>query len=144
MIKVICVGKIKESFYREAILEYLKRIQKYHKLEIIEVMDSTVKQERELILKKIDKRDYIITLEIEGKQIDSLEFSELIDKTFLNYSNITFIIGGSLGLTEDLLNKCDFKICFSKMTFPHQLIRIFLLEQIFRGFKISNGETYHR
>lgn len=144
MIKVICVGKIKESFYREAILEYLKRIQKYHKLEIIEVMDSTVKQERELILKKIDKRDYIITLEIEGKQIDSLEFSELIDKTFLNYSNITFIIGGSEGLDDEIKNLSNYKLSFSKLTFPHQLFRVILLEQIYRSFKILHHESYHK
>lgn len=144
MIKVICVGKIKESFYREAILEYLKRIQKYHKLEIIEVMDSTVKQERELILKKIDRRDYIITLEIEGKQIDSLEFSELIDKIFLNYSNLTFIIGGSEGLDDEIKNLSNYKLSFSKLTFPHQLFRVILLEQIYRSFKILHHESYHK
>ena len=88
MIKIICVGKIKESFYREAIEEYLKRILKYHKLEIIEVSDSNVKAEKELILKKIDKKDYIITMEIEGKQLSSMEFAELIDKTLINNSNI--------------------------------------------------------
>ena len=144
MIKIICVGKIKESFYRDAILEYKKRMGKYHKLEIIEVMDSNIHQEKELILKKIDNRDYIITMEIEGNQLNSLEFSELIDKTFLNHSTITFIIGGSDGLHDDIKKLSNYKLSFSKMTFPHQLFRIILLEQIYRSFKILNNESYHK
>ena len=102
MIRIICVGKIKESFYRDAIDEYMKRLSKYHKVEIIEVMDSNIKNEKELILKKLDKRDYIVTMEIEGKQLSSLEFSGLIDKTLINNSNITFIIGGSDGLDDEI------------------------------------------
>ena len=144
MIKIICVGKIKEAFYRDAILEYLKRLGKYHKVEIIEVMDSNIKQEKELILKKIDSKDFIVTMEIEGKELSSLEFSEFIDKTLINYSNITFIIGGSDGLDEEIKKLSNYKLSFSKMTFPHQLFRVILLEQIYRSFKILHNESYHK
>ena len=144
MIKIICVGKIKEVFYRDAVMEYMKRLGKYHKVEIIEVMDSNINQERDLILKKIDKKDYIITMEIEGKQLSSLEFSMLLDKTLVNNSNITFIIGGSDGLALEIKNLANYKLSFSKMTFPHQLFRIILLEQIYRAFKIQHNESYHK
>ena len=144
MIKIICVGKIKESFYRDAIFEYLKRLSKYHKVQIIEVADSNIKLEKELILKKVDLKDYIITLEIEGKQIGSVEFSNLIDKTLISNSNITFIIGGSDGLDDEIKNLSNYKLSFSKMTFPHQLFRVVLLEQIYRAFRIINNESYHK
>lgn len=144
MIKIICVGKIKEKFFKDAIDEYMKRLSKYHKIEIIELIDSNIKQEKDLILKKIDTKDYIITMEIEGKQLNSLELSKLIDKTFLNYPNITFIIGGSEGLDEEIKNIANYKLSFSNLTFPHQLFRIILLEQIYRSFKILNNETYHK
>ena len=144
MIKIICIGKIKEKFYRDAIEEYMKRLSKYHKVEIIELLDSNIKQEKELILKKIDSKDYIITMEIEGKQLTSIELSEMLDKTFLNYSNITFIIGGSDGLDDEIKNLSNYKLSFSKLTFPHQLFRVILLEQIYRSFKILNNETYHK
>ena len=144
MIKIICIGKIKEKFYRDAIEEYIKRLSKYHKVEIIELPDSNIKQEKELILKKIDSKDYIITMEIEGKQLTSIELSEMLDKTFLNYSNITFIIGGSDGLDDEIKNLSNYKLSFSKLTFPHQLFRVILLEQIYRSFKIINNETYHK
>ena len=144
MIKIICVGKIKEKFYREAIEEYLKRLSKYHKINIIEVNDSNPKLEASEILKKIDSKDYIVTLEIEGKQLSSLELSNFIDKTFLNYSNITFIIGGSEGLDQEIKSKANYKLSFSNLTFPHQLFRVILLEQIYRSFKILNNETYHK
>ena len=144
MIKIICVGKIKEKFYRDAIEEYLKRLQKYHKIIIDEVMDSNPKNEGELILKKIQDKDYIITLEIEGKEITSIELSELIEKTFLKTSNITFIIGGSDGLSDDIKKRANYHLSFSKLTFPHQLFRVILLEQIYRSFKIINHETYHK
>ena len=144
MIKIICIGKIKEKFYRDAIAEYMKRLSKYNKVEIIELPDSNIKQEKELILKKIDSKDYIITMEIEGKQLTSIELSEMLDKTFLNYSNITFIIGGSDGLDDEIKNLSNYKLSFSKLTFPHQLFRVFLLEQIYRSFKILNNETYHK
>ena len=144
MIKIICVGKIKEAFFRDAISEYMKRLGKYHKVEIIEVADSNIKEEKELILKKIDKKDYIITMEIEGRENTSIEFSNLIDKTLINNSNITFIIGGSDGLDDDIKKLSNYKLSFSKMTFPHQLFRVILLEQIYRSFKIMNNESYHK
>ena len=144
MIKIICVGKIKESFYRDAILEYVKRLSKYHKVMIIEVNDSNMKEEKDLILKKIDNKDYIVTMEIEGKQFSSLEFAEMIDKTLISYANITFIIGGSDGLDDEVKKLSDLKLSFSKMTFPHQLFRVVLLEQIYRGFKILHNESYHK
>ena len=144
MIKIICVGKIKESFYRDAIGEYLKRLSKFHKVEIIEVMDSDMRQERDLILRKIDKRDFIVTLEIDGKQLDSVEFSCLIDKKLMDNANITFIIGGSDGLDWEIKKLSNYKLSFSKLTFPHQLFRIILLEQIYRAFKIIHNESYHK
>ena len=144
MIKIICVGKIKEAFYRDAINEYMKRLTKYHKVEIIEVADSNIKEEKELILKKIDKRDYIITLEIEGRENTSEYFANLIDKTLINNSNITFIVGGSDGLDDEIKKLSNYKLSFSRMTFPHQLFRVILLEQIYRAFRIINNESYHK
>lgn len=144
MIKIICVGKIKESFYRDAIDEYMKRLSKYHKVEIIEVMDSNINSEKELILKKIDKKDFVVTMEIEGKEISSVEFANFIDKTLMNYGNITFVIGGSAGLDNEVKSLSNYKLSFSKMTFPHQLFRVILLEQIYRSFKINNNESYHK
>ena len=144
MIKIICVGKIKEAFYRDAIVEYMKRLSKYHKVEIIEVADSNIRHEKELILKKVDKKDYIITMEIEGRENTSIEFANLIDKTLINNSNITFIIGGSDGLDDEIKKLSNYKLSFSKMTFPHQLFRVILLEQIYRAFKIMNNESYHK
>ena len=144
MIKIICVGKIKESFYRDAIDEYLKRLSKYHKVEIIEVMDSNIKGEKELILKKIDKKDYIVTMEIEGNNLSSTELSKFIDKTLITNSNITFIIGGSDGLDDEIKKISNYKLSFSRLTFPHQLFRVILLEQIYRAFKIINNESYHK
>ena len=144
MIKIICVGKIKESFFREAIDEYLKRMGKYHKVEIIEVMDSNIKNEKDLILKKLDRKDFIITLEIEGKQLSSVEFAGMLDRTLMEKANVTFIIGGSDGLDEEIKVLSNSKLSFSKMTFPHQLFRVVLLEQIYRSFKIMHNESYHK
>ncbi len=144
MIKIICVGKVKEAFYRDAIDEYMKRMGKYHKVEIIEVADSNIKDEKELILKRIDKKDYIITMEIEGKENTSIEFSKLIDRILMERSNITFIIGGSDGLDDEIKRISNYKLSFSRMTFPHQLFRVILLEQIYRAFKIMNNESYHK
>ena len=144
MIRIICVGKIKEKFYQDAINEYLKRLQKYHKIIIEEVIDSDIKHESELILKKIKELDYIVTLEIEGKSINSIEFAEFIDKSFLKTSTITFIIGGSNGLSNEIKQRANHHLSFSKLTFPHQLFRVILLEQIYRSFKIINNETYHK
>ena len=149
MIKIICVGKIKEKFYEEATFEYLKRLSKYTNVQIIEVQDEpnvqkTLKVEAERILKHIKENDYIITLEIEGKQLSSLEFASKLEKTMITNSNITFIIGGSLGLDNSIKQRSNYALSFSKMTFPHRLFRIILLEQIYRSFKIINNETYHK
>ena len=144
MIKIICVGKIKEQYLKDAILEYKKRISKYHKLEIIELPDNSIEEEGNAILKVINDKDYVINLEIEGKMIDSIEFSNRIEKIFIEHSNITFIIGGSDGLSDKIKAISNFKLSFSKMTFPHQLFRVILLEQIYRAFKIMKNETYHK
>ena len=143
--------KIKEKFFKDAIEEYLRRISKYSKIEIIEVNDVDLNnkdlnlgKEKESLLKYINDKDYIVTLEIEGKQMSSEEFSQTIDKTLIDYPNITFIIGGSYGIHNDIKNKSNLKLSFSKMTFPHQLFRIILLEQIYRGFKIIKNESYHK
>lgn len=144
MIKIICVGKIKESYIKEGILDYQKRISKYHKIEIIEVMDSNIDEEKDRILKYIDKKDYLITLDIEGNNLSSLELADKIDKTFITNSNITFIIGGSNGIHKDIKELSNYSLSFSKLTFPHQLFRLILLEQIYRCFKILNNETYHK
>ena len=156
-IDIVCVGKLKEPYLKDAILEYTKRLSKYCHIQIIEVADeklpsrlnvSIIKEikqkEAHRIFEHIKKDSYVICLDLLGKELSSVDFSKKLDNLSLITSNITFIIGGSLGLTNKILTASNDKICFSKMTFPHQLIRIFLLEQLFRGFKISNGETYHR
>ncbi len=156
-IHIICVGKLKEQYFKDAIAEYSKRLTKYCKLEIIEVTDeklpskinnsiiNEIKTKECLKIKSKIKRDsYIISLDLSGKKLSSTQFSKKIEDISLNYnSSINFIIGGTLGLTDDILNISNEKLSFSNMTFPHQLIRIFLLEQLFRSFKISNCETYH-
>ena len=149
MIKIVCVGKVKEKFYREAIDEYLKRLSKYTKVSILEVPDTSdsnlsLKKEGAEILKKIKDNEFVITLEIGGKMVDSLEMADLIDRTFNNHSVITFVIGGSYGLSEDVLKRSNYRLSFSKLTFPHQLFRVVLLEQIYRCFKINNNESYHK
>lgn len=157
-INVVCSGKIKENYLKAAISEYSKRLSKYCNLKIFEIQDEKVPDkinenivekirnaEAEKMLKVIRKDSYIIALDLKGKEYTSEEFSKKLDEIALNFnSSITFIIGGTLGIGNEVLNISKEKICFSKMTFPHQLIRVFLLEQIFRAFKISNGETYHR
>ncbi len=155
--KIVCVGKLKEDYLKSAVDEYSKRLSKYCKLNIIELPDEkipdklneSIKQEIKFkectnILNHIKNDSYIIALDLNGKQYTSEEFSQKLDNISMISSNITFVIGGSLGFDKVLLDLCNERICFSKMTFPHQLIRVFLLEQIFRAFKISNGETYHR
>ncbi len=146
--KVICVGKVKESFFRGAILEYSKRINRYSKLEIIEVSDfdgnlASLK-EGEKILAKIKDNDYVVTLEIDGAVLSSLEFASKIDNNFSSNKNLVFVIGGSYGLSSDVKKRSDFKLSFSSFTFPHQLFRVILLEQIYRAFKINNNESYHK
>ncbi len=145
MIDVICLGKIKELYLKELINDYFKRIGKYLKLNIIELQDNeNIKIEEELILKNVDKKSYIILLDIKGKMIDSVELSNLIDKTFISYPKITFIIGGSNGVTENIRNIANYRLSFSSMTFPHGLFRGVLLEQIYRSLKILNNESYHK
>lgn len=157
-IKIITVGKIKEKFYRDAILEYSKRLSSYCKLNIIEVNDEMTKEnasvnevnivlrkEGERIIKSINNNEYIIALAINGKKLDSIEFANKInDLGIHSNSNICFIIGGSLGLSDDVLKKANMKLSFSDMTFPHQLMRVILLEQIYRAFRINNNEPYHK
>lgn len=144
MIRILCVGKVKEKFYRDAIDEYMKRLKKYHKVIIDEVPDSDIQAEADFILKKLSSKDYVVTLEIDGKELDSIELSDFMDKTMINYSNITFIIGGSDGLHEKIKKVSNYKLSFSKLTFPHQLFRVILLEQIYRAFKILHHESYHK
>lgn len=149
MIKIISVGKIKEKFLKDAINEYLKRLSKYIKIEIIEVDDvyfneeeKTLLKESDNIMKHINNKDYIITLEINGEELNSIEFSKLIDNKL--GQNITFIIGGSYGLHDNIKKLSNYKLSFSKLTFPHQLFRVMLLEQIYRSFKIIKNESYHK
>ena len=145
MIKILCVGKIKERYLQDLINDYLKRISKYHKIEIIELKDdSNYLKETSNLLEHIKSSDYNIALDIKGKMVTSEEFASIIDKTFLTNSTITFIIGGSLGLNDEIKSKCQQIISFSHLTFPHGLFRGILLEQIYRSFKILNNETYHK
>jgi len=145
MIKILCVGKIKESYLNEFILDYKKRISKYHSIEIIEVKDSdSLEKERDLLFKYIGVRDYVIPLVIEGKTLNSVDFSSKIDQIFIEHPVITFVIGSSLGLHEDIKSRGNFLLSFSSMTFPHGVFRGMLLEQIYRSFKILNHESYHK
>ncbi len=158
-IKIMCVGKIKDKNLLSLINEYQKRISKYAKLEIIDVEDEKIpsslssmdmenikEKESNKIINKLEKlnKPYIIALDLSGNELTSPEFSDKIQNIALNgCSTIVFLIGGSLGMSSKLIQMSNYKVCFSKLTFPHQLIRLFLLEQIFRAFKISNNETYH-
>lgn len=157
-ITIIAVGKIKEKFYRDAIDEYAKRLSKYCKLEIKEVADEKTPdhasdvvnqqilvKEGERIKNLIPKDSYVVALAIEGKKYDSPGFAKMINEAGIRgISNITFIIGGSLGIVEEIKNLAQAKVSFSDMTFPHQLMRVILLEQIYRGYKIITGEPYHK
>ena len=157
-VRVCSVGKIKEKFYREALSEYGKRLSAYCKLEMIEVADEKTKEgsspsedrlvlEREgrRLLEKIPERSFVIALAIKGKELDSVEFAKKMEKLFLEgKSDITFVIGGSLGSSEEVYKRADYLLSFSPMTFPHQLMRVILLEQIYRGFRINSGEPYHK
>lgn len=150
MIKIICVGLIKEPSLKTLIVEYSKRISKYTKIEIIELHDynldvkATLKQEGLNILKKIDSKDFVITLEIDGRMLNSLELAEKIRTIQINNPTIAFVIGGSNGLDESVKARSNYALSFSKLTFPHQLFRLNLLEQIFRAYKIINNEAYHK
>lgn len=157
-IKIITVGKIKKKFMKAAIDEYAKRLSRYCKLEIIEVADektpdnASIKEEEAIKEKEgakvrsyIKDTDYVIALDLNGKHLTSEEFSEKIESLGVEgKSSIAFLIGGSLGISSETLKRADYKVAFSKMTFPHQLFRIMLLEQIYRGFRIMKGEPYHK
>ena len=157
-IKIVCVGKIKESFYREALSEYAKRLSKFASFSVCEVPDEKTdekasQKEIELILSKEGRRileqigndEYVISLCIEGKPLSSMDFSRKLSSIFLNgYNTVSFVIGGSLGLSAEVKNRSDLKLSFSEMTFPHQLMRVILSEQIYRAFKIINNEPYHK
>jgi 23S rRNA (pseudouridine1915-N3)-methyltransferase len=157
-ITIVCVGKIKEKFYNSAIAEYTKRLSRYCNLSITEVPDEKTKEqaseaeialvknrEGERILKSIRDDGYVIALAIEGKMLDSEELSRKIGKLGIDgTSHIYFVIGGSLGLSDAVLKRADFSLSFSRMTFPHQLMRVILLEQIYRAYRILNREPYHK
>lgn len=157
-ITILCVGKIKEKFYRDAVAEYCKRLGRYCKLEIIEVADEKTpdgvsetvenqirEKEGERILAKIKDGAYVIALAIDGKMRDSMELAKHVEQLGIQgKSQIVFVIGGSLGLSEEVLKRADEKLSFSKMTFPHQLMRVILLEQVYRSYRIVNGEPYHK
>lgn len=151
MIKIITVGSIKEKYLKDAIEEYQKRLKKYTDLEIVEIKEEgllpakqAIEKEAEKINKHINEKEYIITLEIEGKELTSEELSKKIEDIMIINSNITFIIGGSYGINKSIKDKAKYHLSFSKMTFPHQLFRVLLLEQIYRAFKIMNNESYHK
>lgn len=157
-INIICIGKIKEDFFKNAIIEYSKRLGKYCSLNIIELPDEKIPnnssakeisiikdKEGQNILNNLQKDSYNICLDPKGKIFSSEEFAQKIDNISINFnSTISFIIGGSLGISEKVLQLANESISFSKMTFPHQLFRVILLEQLYRAFKINNNETYHK
>ena len=157
-IKIIALGKIKEKFYTAAAEEYVKRLSRYCRLEIVELADEKTKEnasehenelvkakEGERILAAIRDDMYVNVLAIDGKMLDSVEFSKKIEQLgVMGISNIAFIIGGSLGLDKRVIDRADYRLSFSKMTFPHQLMRVILLEQIYRGYRIMKGEPYHK
>ncbi len=156
-ITIICPGKIKEKFFRDAISEYEKRLSRFVKLNIIEVRDEKIpenpsdkecaqvlEKEADSIISKIPQGSYIITMCIEGGQLSSEELAEKIRISSMNYSHITLIIGGSLGLSERVKKMSALRLSFGKITLPHQLMRVVLLEQLYRAFKINNGESYHK
>lgn len=145
MIKIICFGKIKEKYLSDLINDYKIRINKYHKIEIIELKDSNINDEAKELMSHLNEKDYNICMDIQGEEYTSIELSKLIENTFSNgYGNITFIIGGSDGIITDVKKMCNKRISFSKLTFPHGLFRGILLEQIYRSFKIINNESYHK
>lgn len=157
-IEIVCVGKIKEKFYKDAIDEYSKRLSRYCTLKIIEVMDektpdgqSAVLDEKiritegERLLKNVKDSAFVVLLDIGGKMMDSVELSEYIDDLGVKgHSTIQFIIGGSLGVSENVRKRANYRLSFSRMTFPHQLMRVILLEQVYRSFRIANNEPYHK
>ncbi len=159
LIKIICVGKIKEKFYKEALAEYEKRMTSYNKVEIIEVADEKAPEtlsekeidqvkiaEGERILSKIKDDSFVVTLEIAGRDLDSIKFARLIQDEMLDGfgRDMVFVIGGSNGLGENVLKRSNYRLSFGKMTYPHQLMRVILMEQIYRAYRIINKEPYHK
>lgn len=157
-VKLVTVGKLKEKYLKDGIKEYVKRLGRFSKIELIELPDEKTPDkasdaenaqimeiEAKKIMSKISERDYVIVLAIEGKQISSEEFSSLMDRAMLRgYSTITFVIGGSLGLAPEIKKRADYLLSFGLMTLPHQLMRLVLVEQIYRGFMIREGSPYHK
>ena len=157
-ITILCVGKCKEKFMQQAVAEYEKRLGRYVKMQIIEVPDEKTPDkasdalneqikntEAERLMKHIREQDYVIALAIDGKMLDSVELSEKIGRLGVEgKSSVAFVIGGSLGLGNEVLKRADYKLSFSRMTFPHQLMRVILLEQIYRSYRIISGEPYHK
>ena len=145
MIKIVCFGKIKESYLNDLINDYLKRISNYHKIEIIELKDDEIQsKETKAIMNIIKPSDYLILLDIDGKEYSSIEFAKHLDSLFVNNGTITFIIGSSVGVSDEVKGICKERISFSRLTMPHGLFRGVLLEQIYRAFKINNNESYHK
>ena len=152
MIKLVCVGKIKNKHLEALINDYIEKINHYHKIKVIEVKDEPIKdnnksvldKEADNVLKHIESNDYVILLDLHGKQIDSVKFASKLDKLFISKSTITFVIGGSLGLGDALVKRSNERLSLSEMTFLHQMTRLIILEQIYRCFKINNNETYHK
>lgn len=157
-IQIICIGKLKEKYWTDAIKEYSKRLSRFASIEIVELKESLLPanaspadeekvklEEGREILKAIKDGTYVITLEILGKQLSSEELAKKMDDLGIDgRSNIAFVIGGSLGLSKEVSQRADYKLSFSRMTFPHQMMRVILLEQIYRAFKINRNETYHK
>ncbi len=157
-ISIICVGKIKEKFYKDALNEYLKRLSRYCKTEVLEVADEKtpdkaspleeeqiMRKEGDRLLSRIKDDAFVITLEISGEKMNSTAFADVIQKVAISgKSHIQFVIGGSLGLHKDISKRANLKISFSDMTFPHQLMRVILCEQIYRGYRIIHNEPYHK
>ena len=157
-ISIVAVGKLKEKYLKLAIDEYAKRLGRYCKLDIIELPDEKTpdnaspkdeeiikEKEGKLILSKIKDNAYVVAMDLKGKELSSEEFSKFISNCgVMGNSNIVFVIGGSLGLSEEVRKRANYKLCFSRMTFPHQLFRVMLLEQVYRGFRIINNEPYHK
>lgn len=153
MIKIVCVGKVKDKNLGNLIEDYKNRISFYHKIEIVEVKDESIRKDNQnevldieanRILERINNDEYVVLLDLHGKSIDSLGFSDFIDKTFISKSKLTFVIGGSLGLGRAIRDRANDAVKLSDLTFLHQMTRLILLEQIYRAYKIINNETYHK
>ena len=152
MIRLVCVGKVKDKNLSALLEDYEKKINRYHRIEVVEVKDEPIKDdekrvldvEASRVLDRIADDEYVILLDLHGKSCDSLKFAEKIDRLFISHPKICFVIGGSLGLGQKLIERADERLKLSDLTFLHQMTRLILLEQIYRSFKILNNETYHK